>query len=107
MVEEAEGTRRVQRIEVSSADVEGSSSRFHVRVADDDGATEHDVTVSRVDRDRLAGGYTSPEAFIRACFEFLLDREPKESILGSFDVSQIATYFPEFETQILRSTPSG
>ena len=31
---------------------------------------------------------------------FLLEREPKESILRSFDVSQIATYFPEFEAEI-------
>ena len=96
----------MQRIEVSSADVEGSSSRFHVRVADDDGATEHDVTLSQVDHDRLAGGYTSPEAFIRACFEFLLDREPKESILRSFDIRQIANYFPGFEQTIVRPASS-
>jgi hypothetical protein len=33
---------------------------------------------------------------------FLLVREPKESILRSFDVSQIETYFPEFEAEITR-----
>ena len=89
-------------IEVSRADVEQFLSRFHVRVVDDDDATEHDVTLSREDHARLGGRYPSPESFIRACFEFLLAREPKESILRSFDVSQVATYFPEFETQILR-----
>jgi hypothetical protein len=92
----------VPEIEVSRADVEQLLSRFHVHVVDDDGATNHDVTLSRADHDRLAGGYPSPESFIRACFEFLLEREPKESILRSFDVNQVATYFPEFETQILR-----
>ncbi len=33
-------------------------------------------------------------------FGFLLDREPKESILGRFDVTVIARYFPEFEREL-------
>lgn len=89
-------------IEVSRTDVEQFLSRFHVRVTDDGSTTEHDVTLSRGDHERLGGGYTNPDAFIRACFEFLLAREPKESILRSFDVSQIATYFPEFDREIAR-----
>jgi hypothetical protein len=89
-------------IEVSRVDLEQFLSRFHVRVADDASATEHDVTLSRADHERLASRYPSPEEFIRACFEFLLEREPKESILCSFDVSQISTYFPEFDKQIVR-----
>jgi hypothetical protein len=90
-------------INVSPIDVEQLVSRFRVRVADDDGSvTEHDVTLSRADHERLGSGYPRPDAFIRACFEFLLEREPKESILRSFDVSQIATYFPEFDREIAR-----
>ena len=49
-----------------------------------------------------AAGYPDPEAFIHACFAFLLARESKGSILRSFDVSQIETYFPEFEAEITR-----
>lgn len=76
---------------------------FQVRLSDDDGSsTEHDVTLSVADHDRLGSGYKTPEAFIRACFEFLLEREAKGSILASFDVSQISTYFPEFEQLMLR-----
>ncbi len=90
-------------IEVSTVDVERLASRFHVRVTDDDGSvTEHDVTVSAADHERLGSGYQSPPAFVQACFEFLLEREPKTSILRSFDISQIATYFPGFEREILR-----
>ena len=37
---------------------------------------------------------------MRACFAFLLEREPNESILSSFDVGVIARYFPEFEREI-------
>jgi len=39
---------------------------------------------------------------VRACFEFLLAREAKDSILGSFDLSVIGRYFPEFESEITR-----
>ena len=93
----------MSEIDVDAVDVERLASRFHVRVTDDDGsATEHDVTMSSADHERLGTGYPAPESFIRACFVFLLAREPKESILRSFDVSQIATYFPEFEATITR-----
>jgi hypothetical protein len=75
--------------------------RFLVVVRDAGSSTEHDVTVTGSDLDRLGAG-RSPEAFVRACFEFLLGREPKESILRSFDVGLIGRYFPEFEGEISR-----
>ena len=88
-------------IEVSTVDVERLLSRFHVRVTDEDGSvTEHDVTLSVADHERLGGRYPRPEAFVQACFDFLLERESKESILRSFDISQIATYFHEFDREI-------
>lgn len=74
---------------------------------DDDGSTtEHDV-LSRADHERLGGSYPSPEAFIHACLVFLLEQEPKESILRSFDLSQISTYFPEFDRKIILHDPDG
>ncbi len=81
-------------------DVERFPSHFEVTVREGDEATVHDVTLSGADHERLGAGYASPEDFIRACFEFLLAREPKESILRSFDVSTIGRYFPEFERTI-------
>lgn len=74
--------------------------RFQVRVRDDGGETHHDVTVATADLGRLGGPYDSPEDFVRASFAFLLEREPKESILREFDVRDIARYFPEFEREI-------
>ena len=50
--------------------------------------------------ERYAPGAT-PEALVEASFRFLLEREPKESILRSFDVSVIGRYFPEFEREIV------
>jgi len=84
------------------ADVEHFLSRFHVTVTEGTESTHHDVTVSASDFERLGANYQSPEEFVRSCFEFLLEREPKESILPSFDVTVIGSYFSEFDTKILR-----
>lgn len=75
--------------------------RFLVTVVDTEGESTHEVTLAERDYERLRGN-ASPEEFIRACFEFLLAREPKESILSRFDVSVISRYFPEFENEIRR-----
>ena len=92
-------------IEVSRSDVEQFMSRFLVRVSDEDGTTSHVVTLSGGDYERLGRSYRTPEEFVRACFEFLLARESKDQILGSFDVSQIRGFFPDFETHI--DKPAG
>jgi hypothetical protein len=90
------------KIEVITVEVGRLLSRFQVRVTDEDGsATEHDVTLSVADHERLGGGYPRHEAFVRACFDFLLERESKESKLRSFDISQIAHYFHEFDREIV------
>jgi hypothetical protein len=92
------------QIAVTRIGEQPGSTRFEVVVSDDGGtSTTHSVSLSDVDRDRLAGSYMSPEDFVRACFAFLLEREPKESILRSFDVSAISTYFPEFDREIAGS----
>ena len=77
----------------------GNPIRFDVIVHEDRRVPQHAVTLSESDLERLGGGRT-PEAFVRDCFAFLLEREPKESILRSFDVSVIGGYFPEFEREI-------
>jgi len=63
--------------------------------------TRHTVTVDPDTFRRLAGpSGASAEDFVRAVFEFLLEREPKESILSHFDVTVVQRYFPEFEAEI-------
>ena len=44
----------------------------------------------------------SAEELVRRSFEFLLEREPKESILSRFDLTVISRYFPEYERLISR-----
>jgi hypothetical protein len=47
-------------------------------------------------------GTHAPEHCIEAAFQFLLDREPQESILRRFDITVISRYFPEFESELPR-----
>ena len=74
-----------------------------VTVAGHGSESRHSVTLTRADFQRLtAGGGETPEGLVRRSFEFLLAREPKESILGSFALTDIGRYFPEFEREIGR-----
>ncbi len=79
---------------------------FEVIVREGKGETRHDVTMSRETCERLTAGKHTPERCLEAAFRFLLDREPKESILGRFDVTVISRYFPEFERELLSYQPS-
>jgi hypothetical protein len=49
--------------------------------------------MSRQMWERLTAGMHMLERCLEAAFRFLLDREPKESILGQFDVKVISSYF--------------
>ncbi len=81
---------------------EGDPLKFEVIVSEGKGETRHDVTMSRETCERLTAGKHTPERCLEAAFRFLLDREPKESILGRFDVTVISRYFPEFERELPR-----
>ena len=73
---------------------------FRVVVRDDGSESRHDVTMAQDTYARLTGGNHTAEQCVEAAFRFLLDREPKESILGRFDLTVIPRYFPEFEREL-------
>ena len=73
---------------------------FDVTVKEGNSQTRHQVTMNEMTYRKLAGEESSPERLIEAAFEFLLEREPKESILSRFDVTVISRYFPSFEDEI-------
>lgn len=81
---------------------EGDSLEFEVVVREGRGETRHHVTMSQETCERLTAGKHTPERCLEAAFRFLLDREPKESILSRFDVLVISRYFPEFERELPR-----
>ena len=51
---------------------------------------------------RLAPGHYDPEELVAASFVFLLEREPRESILRRFELPVIERYFPGYEAEIRR-----
>jgi hypothetical protein len=75
---------------------------FEVVVREGNGESRHHVTMAQETCERLTAGRHRPERCVEAAFRFLLDREPKESILGRFDLTVISRYFPEFERELPR-----
>ena len=73
-----------------------------VRVGADAAATRHQVTVGTDDLSRLAPMGTTADELVRISFEFLLEREPRDSILRAFDLAVISSYFPEYESELRR-----
>ena len=74
--------------------------RYRVTVEEGGSRTEHAVTVQDDYYQKLTGGSITVEELVRKSFEFLLEREPKESILSSFDLPVIQRYFPNYERVI-------
>ncbi len=75
---------------------------FLVVVTEGHSRSSHEVVLDDEYYRRLTAGRIAPEELVRRSFEFLLEREPKESILASFRLPIIARYFPEYEREIAR-----
>lgn len=74
---------------------------YRVEVIEEDSKTTHKVELNRDDYQNFTDGKIAPEELVKCSFEYLLDREPKESILSSFNVSVISHYFPEYARDII------
>jgi hypothetical protein len=86
------------RVEVETV----REGEFSVRVLDEGSESSHQVTLNAEHYNRLTRGKIEPQELVRRSFQFLLEREPKEAILGQFDLQAIARYFPEYEREITR-----
>jgi hypothetical protein len=73
--------------------------RFRVEVSEGASRTLHEVTARDEDLRRY-GAEVAPERLLTESFRFLLEREPKESILRRFDLPVIERYFPEYPREI-------
>ena len=76
--------------------------RCAVTVSDSRSSTTHAVTVSADDALDLAAAtdVAHVQRLVEETFDFLLEREAKESILQTFDLSVVSQYFPEFDHEI-------
>jgi hypothetical protein len=79
-------------------DVVERDSAFHVTI---DGTSQHTVRVPDDYVERLGLQDVDRSRLVTESFRFLLEREPKESIMRTFDLSVIERYFPEYRDEIV------
>jgi hypothetical protein len=85
---------------------DGTGRRFTVTIREGDGSpSEHQVGAPDADWERFGGGYGTRAELVEASVRFLLEREPEESILRSFELRDIARYFPEYGELFSRRSP--
>jgi hypothetical protein len=77
-----------------------NEQEFVVTIEERGSTTEHVVTLDDGYYQNLTDGKITREEFIKKSFEFLLERESKESILSEFNLRVIKNYFPEFEEEL-------
>lgn len=80
-----------------------SEHKFIVTVEEKETRTQHTVSLDDEYYQKLTRGRMIKQELIRDSFEFLLEREPKESILSKFNLKVISQYFPEFEEKMAQS----
>jgi len=70
----------------------------------EDDVITFNVAVDEDYYDHLVAGQNdvSPEELVQKTFEFLLNREPKESILRNFDLDVVGNYFDDYESEIVK-----
>ena len=79
-----------------------NEQEFLVTIEEKGTRSKHKVTLDNEYYQNLNDGKITKEELIKKSFEFLLEREPKETILSKFNVRIIKTYFPEYEKNILK-----
>jgi hypothetical protein len=80
----------------------GVAWQCRVRVSDEAGASDYDVTIDEPGRFLPHAGFTDMDRLVRETFAFLLEREPRGSILRRFDLAVVERYFPEYPREIRR-----
>lgn len=87
-------------IEVREVKSGKDSFEYEVEIRENGTRSLHRVKVGREDYEKLTGGRVSPEVLVEKSFEFLLEREPGESILKNFNLNIISHYFGEYPGKI-------
>ena len=85
-------------IKVSKSEIE-TGWIFEVTVSNGN-STTHRVNLTNEYYTHLSLKDTNPSDLVEGSFKFLLEREPKEMILRTFDLKIISHYFPEYERRI-------
>ncbi len=78
-----------------------ADGEFQVDVRDAEDETHHAVRADEATIEKFGHGQPA-ETVVETSFRFLLEREPKVSILGNFELSIIGKFFPEYEAEMER-----
>ena len=81
-----------------------NQNEFIVLVQEKESQSRYLVTLDDDYHQLLTQGKVTKEDLVRKSFQFLLQREGKESILRSFDLRVIKRYFPEYEDEMRGGT---
>lgn len=87
-------------VKVYKSEEERGSVDFRVVIEENSKKTIHIVSLNDTYYQTLVSGTVKREELIKESFNFLLMREPKESIMPEFNLKEIETYFPGYETYI-------
>ena len=86
------------KIEINESEI-GTGWIFEVTVSNGN-STTHKVNLTKEYYNHLSLADTTPTKLVDGSFRFLLEREPKEMILRTFDLKIISHYFSEYERKI-------
>lgn len=90
----------MRNIEVKQGQQIEDGWQFQVEIEENGSKTSHLVKVSKDYFANFSDRFSLPQDLVKKSFKFLLEREPKESILKEFDISVIKNYFPEYEEEV-------
>ena len=85
-------------IKINTSEIE-TGWIFEVTISNGN-STTHNVNLTSEYYEHLALPDIKPSKLVEVSFKFLLEREPKEMILRTFDLKIISHYFPEYERKI-------
>ena len=90
----------MENINIKKQDQTENGWNFLVEVGNNEDKIEYSVTLDKDYWEKLTDSRKGPAELVEKSFEFLLAREPKESILREFNLRVISNYFPEYEQEI-------
>ena len=87
-------------IQVSLIEQDKEEYVFEVVISEKGSSTNHRVTVKESNYKEWTNREITPADLVERSIEFLLKKEPKESILKQFDLTEIHRYFPEYTEKV-------
>ena len=97
------GSEAMTEVEVTCSPVD-DGWRCQITVRDERDTSRHDVLVGQADAADLAAAIeaTHVERLVEETFDYLLEREPKESIMATFELPVVERYFPGYRDEMRR-----